>query len=160
MRATIYKTAIKKQENGFKMMELMKEASRNYNDIPTALNNPDKVYQQIERIINPSELSEEEFWVMCLDVKNKNIGNFRTSKGTIDCTVVHPREVFKGAILLNSANIILTHNHPTGNPTPSEEDIELTKRLVECGELLGIKVLDHIITGDGVFRSLREHSQM
>lgn len=105
MRATIYKTAIKKQENGFK-------------------------------------------------------GNFRTSKGTIDCTVVHPREVFKGAILLNSANIILTHNHPTGNPTPSEEDIELTKRLVECGELLGIKVLDHIITGDGVFHSLREHSQM
>ncbi|SFM87615.1 DNA repair protein RadC [Peptostreptococcus anaerobius] len=160
MRATIYKTAIKKQENGFKMMELVKEASRNYKDIPTGLNNPDKVYQQIERIINPSELSEEEFWVMCLDVKNKNIGNFRTSKGTIDCTVVHPREVFKGAILLNSANIILTHNHPTGNPTPSEEDIELTKRLVECGELLGIKVLDHIITGDGVFHSLREHSQM
>lgn len=160
MRATIYKTAIKKQENGFKMMELVKEASRNYKDTPTALNNPDKVYQQIERIINPSELSEEEFWVMCLDVKNKNIGNFRTSKGTIDCTVVHPREVFKGAILLNSANIILTHNHPTGNPTPSEEDIELTKRLVECGELLGIKVLDHIITGDGVFHSLREHSQM
>ena len=116
MRATIYKTAIKKQDNGFKMMELVKEASRNYKDTPTALNEPNKVYQQIERIINPSELSEEEFWIICLDTKNKNIGNFRISKGTIDMTVIHPREVFKGAIMLNSANIILTHNHPSGDP--------------------------------------------
>lgn len=62
--------------------------------------------------------------------------------------------------MLNSANIILTHNHPSGDPTPSKEDIGITKRLVECGELLGIKVLDHIVTGDGVFHSLREHGQM
>lgn len=160
MRATIYKTAIKKQNNRFKMMELVKEASRNYKDTPTALNDPFKVYKQIERIINPSELSEEEFWVICLDTKNKNIGNFRISKGTIDMTVIHPREIFKGAIMLNSANIILTHNHPSGDPTPSQEDIGITKRLVECGELLGIKVLDHIVTGDGVFHSLREYGQM
>lgn len=160
MRATIYTTKINKQDNGFKMMELVKEASRNYKDTPTALNDPNKVYQQIERIINPSELSEEEFWIICLDTKNKNIGNFRISRESIDCTVVHPREIFKGAILLNSANIILTHNHPSGNPTPSKEDIGITKRLVECGELLGIKVLDHIVTGDGVFYSLRENGDM
>lgn len=160
MRATIYKTAIKKQDNGFKMMELVKEASRNYKDTPVALNDPFKVYKQIERIINPGELSEEEFWIICLDTKNKNIGNFRISKGTIDMTVIHPREVFKGAIMLNSANIILTHNHPSGDPTPSQEDIRITKRLSESGELLGIKVLDHIVTGDGVFHSLREHGQM
>ena len=61
----------------------------------------------------------------------KKIGNFRISKGTIDMTVIHPREVFKGAIMLNSANIILTHNHPSGDPTPSKEDIGITKRLSE-----------------------------
>lgn len=160
MRATIYTTKIKKQDNGFKMMELVKEASRNYKDIPTSLNDPYKVYQQIERVINPSELSEEEFWVICLDTKNKNIGNFRIARGAIDYTVVHPREVFKGAIILNSAKIILTHNHPSGNPTPSPEDLRTTKRLVECGEMIGIQVLDHIVTGDGVFHSLKEHDQM
>ena len=76
MRATIYTTKINKQDNGFKMMELVKEASRNYKDIPTALNEPGKVYQQIERIINPSELSEEEFWIICLDTKNKKHRQF------------------------------------------------------------------------------------
>lgn len=160
MRATIYTTKIKKQDNGFKMMELVKEASRNYKDTPTALNDPNKVYQQIKRIINPSELSEEEFWAICLDTKNKNIGNFRVSKGSLSVTVVYPREVFKGAILLNSASIILTHNHPSGDPTPSKEDIGITKRLSECGELLGIKVLDHIVTGDDKYYSLRENGDM
>ena len=80
MRATIYTTKINKQDNGFKMMELVKEASRNYKDIPITLNEPGEVYQQIERIINPSELSEEEFWIICLDTKKQKYREFQSIK--------------------------------------------------------------------------------
>jgi DNA repair protein RadC len=93
----------------------------------------------------------EEFLILMVDAKNKIIGIHSVSVGTLSLTVVHPREVFKAAILVNSSAIILAHNHPSGDPNPSREDITLTKRMEEAGKILGIRILDHIILGEESF---------
>lgn len=93
-------------------------------------------------------LDREQFLVCCLDAKNASIGVNIVSIGTLTLSLVHPREVFKPAILLNAAAIIAVHNHPSGDPTPSPEDRTLTTRLREAGDLLGIRLLDHLILGD------------
>lgn len=99
---------------------------------------------------------QEEFFVISLDTKNKIIDKKRISKGSLNASIVHPREVFKEAIL-NSANaIILCHNHPSGDPNPSREDIDITKRLIKAGDLIGICVLDHIIVGSNKYISFKE----
>jgi DNA repair protein RadC len=91
----------------------------------------------------------EHFVVLLLDQKNNVIGVNTVSTGSLTASVVHPREVFKPAILCNAAAIICAHNHPSGNPEPSREDRALTTRLVDAGKLLGITILDHIVIGDG-----------
>ena len=82
------------------------------------------------------------------------------SRGTLDTTLVHPREVFKAALLANSSAIILCHNHPSGDPCPSPDDVHLTRRLVDAGTLLGVDVLDHIIVGDGRYYSFKEAGRL
>jgi len=89
----------------------------------------------------------ENMHVLHLDVRNRVIGSERVAIGTLDSVEVHPREVFKGAILNNASRIILAHNHPSGLVTPSKADIDLTKRLGEIGKMMGIPVLDHVIVG-------------
>ena len=91
--------------------------------------------------------SREEFHVVCLDTKNQVIDTHQISVGTLDASLVHPREVFRPAIKDSAASVILVHNHPSGDPTPSREDIQVTDRLTESGKLLGIDVLDHIVLG-------------
>ena len=98
----------------------------------------------------------EHFVVACLNNKNKVNALHTVSIGSINTAIVHPREVFKLAILANAASIIVGHNHPSGDTKPSQEDLDTTKRLVEAGEVLGIPVLDHIIVGDHTFLSLKE----
>ncbi len=93
-------------------------------------------------------LDREQFLICCLDAKNASIGVNIVSIGSLTLSIVHVREVFKSAILLNAAAIIAAHNHPSGDPTPSTEDRTLTTRLREAGELLGIRLLDHLILGD------------
>jgi DNA repair protein RadC len=78
------------------------------------------------------------------------------SIGNLNSSVVHPREVFNEAIICHSASIIVCHNHPSGDPSPSNEDINITQRLKECGKLLGIELIDHIIIGDGIYVSFKE----
>jgi DNA repair protein RadC len=95
-----------------------------------------------------ADLDREHFVVLLLDRKNQVIGINTVSIGSLTAAVVHPREVFKPAILANAAAVILCHNHPSGSPFPSSEDRILTARLVEAGKLLGINVLDHIILGN------------
>lgn len=99
----------------------------------------------------------EHFVIFCLDTKN-NLNAINTvSVGTLNSSLVHPREVYKPAILANSNAIILIHTHPSGDPTPSREDIEVTKRLVEAGNILGIEVVDHLVIGDdGRYASFKE----
>jgi DNA repair protein RadC len=97
----------------------------------------------------------EVFGILCLTTKRRLIGYHEVSRGQLDATLVHPREVFKVALLANAAAIVLAHNHPSGDPTPSDDDRQLTRRLVAAGEVLGVEVLDHIVVGDAEFVSLR-----
>ncbi len=99
------------------------------------------------------QVDREEFLVLVLDAKNAVLGFNLVSVGTLTSSLVHPREVFKPAILGNAAALILLHNHPSGDPAPSAEDLHLTRRLREVGEVFDIKVLDHIIVGAGRYVS-------
>lgn len=101
-------------------------------------------------------LAEESFYVLLLDTKNNVNGIHEVSHGSLNASIVHPREVFKSAVLSNAASIICVHNHPSGDPAPSQEDITITKRLVECGKMMDIPVLDHVIIGDERYVSLKE----
>lgn len=101
-------------------------------------------------------LTQERFVCLFLNTKNQVLAQQVISIGSLNSSVVHPREVFKEAIRRSSASIICLHNHPSGDPTPSQEDIEVTKRLIRAGEIIGIDVLDHVIIGDGRFYSLKE----
>lgn len=105
-------------------------------------------------------LKKEHFVCLFLNTKNHIIGKETLSMGTLNASLVHPREVFRAAIRISSASIICMHNHPSGDPAPSAEDIQITKRLVEAGTLLGIEILDHLIIGDGTFVSLKEQGYL
>jgi DNA repair protein RadC len=99
---------------------------------------------------------KEYFLTILLDTRGQVIKTAEVSVGSLDTSIVHPREVFKDAILASSASVIFVHNHPSGDPSPSEEDIALTKRLVEAGKIIGIEVLDHIIIGNPNHISLKQ----
>ena len=122
---------------------------------------------KLDSILSPSDcvsflsaemkhLTQEHFVVLFLDTKNYIIGKKTIFIGSLNKAIVHPREVFKEAIKRSSASVICAHNHPSGDPTPSQQDIQLTHRLYEAGELIGIKLLDHLIIGDEQFTSLKE----
>lgn len=97
----------------------------------------------------------EHFLVVLLDTRGHHIKTAEISIGSLDSSIVHPREVFKEALSASAASVIFVHNHPSGDPSPSEDDIKLTKRLIKAGEIMGIDVLDHIIIGDDNFTSLK-----
>ncbi len=99
---------------------------------------------------------QEHFVVLYLSTKNMVIHQETMFKGSLNTSIVHPREVYKEAIKRSAAAIICVHNHPSGDPSPSREDIEVTKRLYECGEMIGVDFLDHIIIGSGKYISLKE----
>ena len=102
-------------------------------------------------------LDREAFFVVLLDGKNRASGINLVSLGSLTAALVHPREVFKPAIAGSAAALVLVHNHPSGDPCPSSEDLVLTRRLCEVGDLVGIRVLDHIVLGhDGAFRSFAD----
>jgi len=107
------------------------------------------------------EDDREVFFVMCLNTKNRVVAVHRCHVGSLNASIVSPREVFKSAILNNCASIIVSHQHPSQNVTPSNEDIEVTNRLVEAGKILGIDVLDHlIVNADAEYYSLKEKGKM
>ncbi|MCW8130461.1 MAG: DNA repair protein RadC, partial [Planctomycetota bacterium] len=101
-------------------------------------------------------LKKERFFVACLDQKNRLLGEEMVSEGSLTQALVHPREVFNPAIRMQAAAIAVIHNHPSGDPTPSKQDKQLTQRLSEVAELVGIRLLDHVIVGDGDFTSFVE----
>ena len=114
-----------------------------------------KVFRSSDDVVNyyiplMKNMKKEVFKTILLDSKNKILKeNVTVSEGSLTASIVHPREVFKDAIRESAAAVILVHNHPSGDPSPSQEDIEITQRLVKSGEIVGIRVLDHIIIGDG-----------
>jgi DNA repair protein RadC len=106
------------------------------------------------------ENDREQFCILCLNTKNEPTALHTVSIGTLNASLVHPRETFKLAILANAAAIIACHNHPSGEPTPSPEDVELTERLRDSGTLLGIDLLDHLVLGEASFISMKERGLM
>lgn len=117
-----------------------------------AMKDADQVHEpgDVYALLGPLAMGQqqESFWVILLDTKNRVVERPReVAKGCLDSAQVHPREVFTRAVQLSAASVILAHNHPSGDPTPSNEDCELTRRLVACAKLLGIHVMDHIVLG-------------
>jgi DNA repair protein RadC len=117
------------------------------------INSSDDANKLLQSYLNG--VDREHFVVILLNRKNGIIGINTVSVGDLSSSIVHPREVFKPAIVAGAASIIVAHNHPSGDPAPSRDDINVTKRLKEAGDILGINVLDHIIIGDGCYRSLK-----
>jgi DNA repair protein RadC len=105
-------------------------------------------------------LDREVFRILLLNTKNHVLSNCLVSIGSVNSSLVHPREVFKPAIKNSASAVILCHNHPSGDCTESAEDISITKRLTEAGKIIGIQILDHVIIGDGVFVSLKERGML
>jgi len=143
----------------FEKVVLVKEKARRY-ELPRKTNSPEKAYNAIKAITNVQEEAQEVFGILILNTKNKIVAVHEISRGALNSSLVHPREVFKPAVLHNAAAIICFHNHPSGNPEPSRDDIQTTKRLVEAGKIMGIEILDHIIVGDDRYVSLKERGVM
>ncbi len=118
--------------------------------------------QNAYRLLAPlfDGLDREHFMVVGLDAKHAIIGVNTVSIGSVTLSIVHPREVFKPAILMNASAVILAHNHPSGDSTHSQEDRALTRRLKDAGELLGITVLDHLVLGEGRYYSFADHGTL
>ncbi len=116
---------------------------------------PNDVFELLEPEFR--HLQKEHFVCLFLNTKNHLIFKEVISIGSLNSAIVHPREVFRAAIKRSSASLICTHNHPSGDPEPSIEDVNLTKRLIAAGEIIGIEVLDHVIIGGNRYYSLKEH---
>lgn len=124
----------------------------------TGIEGPEHVAQVLSRYLEHAD--REHFVALMLDAKNRIIGIHTVSVGTLFCAVVSPREVFKAAILANAASVIVAHNHPSGDVTPSPEDIQVTRTIQQAGKLLEIEVLDHVIVGEnGTWSSLKRLGQ-
>ncbi|MDW7726869.1 MAG: DNA repair protein RadC [Candidatus Methanoperedens sp.] len=118
------------------------------------INAPEHAYTQSIQLIQ--DFQKEHFIALYLNTRNRVVKKEVISIGTLNANVVHPREVFRTAISVSAAHIIVAHNHPSGDPTPSKEDITITKKLVEAGKIIGIEVLDHVIIGDERYHSMKE----
>ncbi|WP_442896591.1 RadC family protein [Enterococcus sp. 5H] len=116
-------------------------------------------YQIAQNLMNElQDFQQEHLVCLYLNTKNEVIKQETVFKGSLNQSVAHPREVFRSAVKYSAARLILAHNHPSGNPTPSESDINFTRRMQKCGKMMGIEVLDHIIIGQQVYISMREEN--
>lgn len=136
-------------------IKLVKEKSVNY-DISSGISTPQKAYEMIESIMQLSKEVKEHFIILCLNVKNSICGIHTISVGTVNASLVRPREVFQAALLNNAASIICFHNHPSGDPQVSCEDVNITRCLADAGKLMNITVLDHIVVGENRYLSMME----
>ena len=123
----------------------------------TTIRSPEDVYRLFKHM---ESLTQEHLVVAYLTTKNTVIKTETIFIGSLNASIVHPREVFRHAVKLHCASIVVAHNHPSGDPSPSQEDIQITKRLVEAGKALGIGVLDHVIVGRNKSVSLKEKGYM
>ena len=138
----------------FYTLKMVKDDSVPY-EVPV-IKSPAEVYQAAKQLLALHEKPEEHFCIFCLNTRNKIIGVHTISIGSLNASIVHPREVFKAAMLNNANGIICLHNHPSGDPEPSREDIEITRRLVKVGKIIGIEVIDHVIIGEQKYLSMKE----
>lgn len=141
-------------------LRVVKEKGGRY-DIDKTINNPIAARNLFIEVAELDKRTEEVFVMATIDVRNKVTGLFEVSTGTLNSSLVTPREVFKRAILQNAAAIVLGHNHPSSNIDASSDDINITKKLVKSGKILGVNVVDHIIVGnEGNYSSMKEENQI
>lgn len=141
-------------------LRVVKENGGRY-DIDKTINNPIAARNLFIEVAELDKRTEEVFVMATIDVRNKVTGLFEVSTGTLNSSLVTPREVFKRAILQNAAGIVLGHNHPSGNIDASSDDINITKKLVKSGKILGVNVVDHIIVGhEGNYSSMKEENKI
>ncbi len=143
-------------------IKLVRESCHRYGNIESRhIDGPEDAVRIINAVLDLEHEAQEIFGELFLDAKNNLVGMMEVSRGSLTASVAHPREVFKAALLVGAcANLILFHNHPSGDPKPSTEDIHITKQMKRAGEILGIPLLDHIIIGDGRYTSMKETDQM
>lgn len=151
MRVIKYKTRLTEE----KRVTLEKEVSVNRPDLNSVIRSPEDVSYFARNFLHLHEESEEYLYMICMNVKNKIIGVFEVSHGSVNSSIFSVREIFQKALLANAVSIIFLHNHPSGDPTPSREDVNVTERAIEAGKIVGVEVLDHIIVGDR-YCSLKE----
>ena len=152
MRVVKYKTKLTEKQR----VVLEKEVSVYCPEIDRKMNSPEKIVKLAREYLRMQELPEEYMYMVCMNTKLDMTGVFEISHGNVNSSVVGTREVFQKALLANAVSVIFIHNHPSGDPTPSREDVEVTKRLTEAGRILGIQILDHIIIGQPGYTSLKE----
>lgn len=155
MRITKYTTKL--DESNLNI--LVKESARNYSK-HKRLERPEIIAEMLNDILDLQNMAEEYLYLMALDSKSKLLGLFEISHGSVNASICTPREIFIRALLCGATNIILAHNHPSGDPTPSREDHKATRRIKEAGLLMGIKLLDHIIIGRGRYLSFGEEGYL
>jgi len=146
---------VEKQQIARSILEVLANIVSGYT--PDKISKPQDVYQLSLDLVSKEQ---EHFVVYCLNSKHHVINRKTIFVGSLNSTVVHPREVFRAAIENSSASIICVHNHPSGDPTPSPEDISVTQRLCEAGEIIGIELIDHVIVGRTGWFSLKANGHI
>ena len=152
MRVVKYKTKLTEKQR----VVLEKEISVYCPEIDRRMNSPEKIFKLATDYLRMHELPEEYMYMVCMNTKLDMIGVFEISHGNVNSSIVGTREVFQKALLANAVSIVVIHNHPSGDHNPSREDVEVTKRLIEAGNIVGIQLLDHIIIGRPRYTSLKE----
>lgn len=152
MRVVKYRTRLTEDQKAV----LEKEISVNCPEVNRKMNSPEAAVGLGKYYLKMQEQTEEYLYMLCLNVKLEMTGVFELSHGNVNSSIVSVREMFQKALLANAVSIIVMHNHPSGDPTPSREDIQVTRRMKDAGDLLGVQVLDHIIIGRPGYSSLKE----
>ena len=143
----------------FYRVVLVKEKG-GYYEFDKRIGSPRDAYEAILELTKIDEEAQEVLGIICVNTKNKITAVHEITRGTVDSSLCHPREVFKVAVQHNASGVIMFHNHPSGDPTPSGEDANLSLRMAGAGEIMGIEILDHLVIGDGRFVSIRERGLM
>lgn len=154
MKLNFYKTYLSEEKTPI----LVKEPSKYTVDKRYKYNDPGKIYK-LALSLNCDKLAEEYVYCLCLDTACHVIGLFEISHGTVNSSFINTREIFQKALLIGATNIILWHNHPSGDCTPSNQDFQATEKIIDAGEIIGIKCLDHIIVTTDGYYSMMENKQ-
>lgn len=150
---TIHEYNIRLDEN---RLPILREGAKYNIDARIKFDNPNRIYELASEILDLENAAEEYCYVLALDNKCKLKGLYEVGHGTVDASIVDVRGIFQKALFLGASKIILMHNHPSGDPTPSADDVKLTQRVKSAGEILDIQLLDHVVVGYRNYTSLKE----
>lgn len=156
MRITKYKTILTNEGKAV----LEKEMSVNCPEVDKQMNAPHKLEKLATHFLKMHEQTEEHLYMVCLNTKLHMTSVFEISHGNVNSAIFSVREILQKALLANAVNIVMMHNHPSGDPTPSRQDVTMTEKLKEAGDIVGIGVLDHLIIGHGRYTSLKDRGDI